>query len=142
MLVDQDIIYGYRKPKSLQDILVRTDIFSKNKPLRAPKCNRQSSCKHCPRLDKSGIVTSKSTSRQYRSQKNVSCNSSNLIYMIECELCGAQYVGQTKNKLLTRINQHYYSIRHKLETPVSRHFNSHNYQGSPPIRLFVLSLIS
>ena len=40
--------------------------------------------------------------------------------MIQCQICKIQYVGQTKNKILQRINQHYSSIRNKLETPVAR----------------------
>ena len=61
--------------------------------------------------------------------------------MIQCWICNIQYVGQTKNKILTRINQHYSSIRNRLETPVSQHMNSHTYRGNPPIKIFILTLI-
>ena len=73
--------------------------------------------------------------------KRVTCNSSNLIYMIQCTLCGSQYVGQTKNQLLKRINQHYSDINKNAATPVSRHFNSHEYNGFHPVKLYVLQLI-
>ena len=72
---------------------------------------------------------------------NVICNSSNLIYMIECTICKIQYVGQTKNKILVRMNQHYSSIKNRLETPVSRHINSHSFEGFYPIRIYILTLI-
>ena len=61
--------------------------------------------------------------------------------MIQCQICKIQYVGQTKNKILTQINQHYSSIRNKLETQVARHMNSHSYRGFPPIRIYILTLI-
>ena len=61
--------------------------------------------------------------------------------MIECQICKIQYVGKTKNKILTRINQHYSSSRNKLETPVARHKNSHCYRGNPPIRIYILTPI-
>ena len=34
-----------------------------------------------------------------------------------------QYVGPTKNKLLTRFNSHYCDIQHNSDTTVARHFN-------------------
>ena len=39
------------------------------------------------------------------------------------------------------MNQHYSSIKNRLETPVSRHFNSHTFEGFYPIRIFILTLI-
>ena len=32
-------------------------------------------------------------------------------------------------------------MRNRLETPVARHMNSHNYRGNPPIRIYILTLI-
>ena len=61
--------------------------------------------------------------------------------MKQCQICKIQYVGQTKNKILTQINQHYSSIRNKLETPVARYMNSYSYRGNPPIRIYILTLI-
>ena len=69
------------------------------------------------------------------------CNSCNLIYMIECTICKIQYVGQTKNKILQRINQHYSSIKHRIDTPVLRHINSHSFEGLYLIRINILTLI-
>ena len=39
------------------------------------------------------------------------------------------------------MNQHYSSIKKKLETPVSTHFNSHSFKGFYPIRITILTLI-
>ena len=105
MLVDKRIIFGHSKPDSLQDMLVHTNIFGEkryvNKP---PPFNRKWKYKHYPRIDKSGEVISTSMGRRYRSKVMVSCNSKNLIYMRECQIGKIQYVGQTKNKILQRIN--------------------------------------
>ena len=141
-LIDQEIVFGFRKPKSLQDILVHTNIYgnSTKKKKQPPKCKCRN-CRHCPLFNRSGEVKSHSTNRIYRSLVNITCNSSNLIYLIECIICGIQYVGQTKNKILIRMNQHYSSIKNRLEMPVSRHFNSHLYQGFDPVRISILSLI-
>ena len=140
-LADMQIVYGSRKPKSLQDILVKSDVTKRAKIRHlAPRCNRFLRCKHCPRMIKSGKVYSHSTGRKYQIPAKMSCNSSNVIYMLECIKCGIQYVGQTKNKILTRINQHYSTIRTKAETPVSRHFNS-ECGSDYPFKIYILQHI-
>ena len=93
-------------------------------------------------MDRSGKIRSNSTGRKYRTQTRISCSSSNVIYLIQCNICKKQYVGQTKNKILVRINQHYSTIRNKVETPVSRHFNGHQCKEPYPVRIFILSQIS
>ena len=144
-LVDVKPILGYRKPKSLKDFLVTSDLpeikwfHNKNKN-SIPRCNR-SACRHCPVMDRTGWVKSTSTGRKYRTQTRISCTSSNVIYLIQCNICKKQYVGQTRNKILTRLNQHYSTIRTKQETPVSRHFNSHQCKEPYPVRIYILSQI-
>ena len=145
ILVDRIPTIGYRRPKNLQDMLVSSNLpeinwFGTKKKHSIPRCNR-SACRHCPRIDRTGQVTSTSTGRKYRTQTRISCTSSNVIYLVQCNLCMKQYVGQTRNKILIRLNQHYSSIRNKLETPVSRHFQGHNCIEPYPVRIFILSLI-
>ena len=144
-LVDVKPIIGYRKPKNIKDILITSDLpeikwFPSKKRISIPRCNR-SACRHCPVLDKTGWVKSTSTGRKYRTQTRISCTSSNVIYLIQCNICKKQYVGQTRNKILIRLNQHYSTIRTKQDTPVSRHFNSHQCKEPYPVRIFILSLI-
>ncbi len=52
------------------------------------------------------------------------CQSNNLIYLISCKKCLAQYVGETHRTLGERIYEHLYSIRKNHDTPVAEHFNS------------------
>ena len=145
ILVDRIPIIGYRRPKNLQDMLVTSNLPEINwlgtkKKYSIPRCN-QSACRHCPRIDRTGHVTSTSTGRKYRSQTRISCTSSNVIDLIQCNLFKKQYVGQTRNKILIRLNQHYSSIRNRLEIPASRHFQGHNCTEPYPVRIFILSLI-
>ena len=53
----------------------------------------------------------------------MNCQSSNLIYVITCSTCGIQYVGQTKNQILTRFQGHFNDITHDHDTTVARHLN-------------------
>lgn len=48
----------------------------------------------------------------------------NLVYIIECNRCGNQYVGETGNALHVRLNGHRSDIKAKIvEKPVAQHFN-------------------
>ena len=68
--------------------------------------------------------TSTTTSKSFSSKKEINCQSSNVIYLITCKHCKIQYVGQTRNRLLTRFQGHYHDVKNRNDTTVSRHFNS------------------
>ena len=90
----------------------------------ARPCKRLTSCRYCPRLNTSGSFICHTTKQTLKSKININCQTMNCIYLITCQSCGIQYVGQTKNKLLTRFNSHYYDISHNNDTTVARHFNT------------------
>ena len=141
-LVDIPLIFGNRKPKNISDLIIRSDIKTMERIKRfPPKCRNPAKCRHCPKINRTGFIKSSSTSREYKIPRRVTCNSKNLIYCIECKLCRAQYVGQTKNKFLIRINQHLSDIRIQKDTPISRHFNRKCKLASSGYILHVLQLI-
>lgn len=53
----------------------------------------------------------------------MSCETSNIVYVIQCALCMKIYIGETSMPLRKRIQSHLSSIRRNVDTPVSRHFN-------------------
>ena len=143
-ILDIPIVYGYRKPKNIADYVVRSDLPKTDSQKRhsfPPKCQRFLRCNHCPyiRNTKTRKIISHSTKREYKIPYKVTCNSSNLIYCIQCPKCELQYVGQTKNKLLTRMNQHHSDIRLKKDTPVSRHINKCTEKNI--FHIYILQLI-
>lgn len=57
-------------------------------------------------------------------------DSLNFIYLIECQMCGKWYVGQTKNILLERLKQHIYHIEHHTKrTELCTHFRLHGIEN-------------
>ena len=74
-------------------------------------CNNNN-CRYCPKLDKSGIIRSTTTNRTYIVPQKFTCRFNNLIYLITCRKCKFQYVGQTKNCLKDRFQQHFLDIKH------------------------------
>ena len=145
---ERGITVGYRRPKSLRDILVKARLPAEKSPnsgggeLKSEKSCKSKNCRYCPILDTTGTIKSHSTGRHYRSRHNVSCNSNNLIYCISCNKCGKQYVGQTKNSLKERFKSHFYQITHDPEkTEVSRHFNRGNHDKLKDVKIHILEFI-
>ena len=123
-LTDAKIIFGSRRNKNLSDQLVRASTKTiSNHGETNHDCKRTQACRYCPTLNKSGTLISTTNGRKFQSMTKVSCQSSNLIYVITCTTCGIQYVGQTKNRILTRFQGHIFDITYDKDTTVARHFN-------------------
>ena len=71
-------------------------------------------CKTCPNLVTSATVTSNVSNRTYQcinsENSKVSCKSNNLIYLLTCNICSQQYVGETAPKFNKRMNGHRTSV--------------------------------
>ena len=147
-LLDPEIIFGLRRNKNLLDHLVRASTSSKTNaenPMRrvdTRPCNRTLSCRYCPRLNVSGSFTCKTNNQILQSKININYQTSNCIYLITCSYCGIQYVGQTKNKILTRFNSHYFDIQHNSDTTVARHFNECPRDNPAKFDGLIISILS
>ena len=51
-----------------------------------------------------------------------------VVYKINCLDCSKSYVGETKRKLGTRINEHQRDVKIKKDTVISSHCNNHNHK--------------
>ncbi len=144
-LLDVEIIFGFRNCPNLQDKIVRAKVPTLGEPRSKAKkqktCNREGTCRYCPRLNHSGIITNLQNGRKYRTVVKTNCQSSNLVYAISCNLCPVHYVGKTKNTIVKRFGTHFYDIEHGLDTTVARHFNDHGVTTDPPFQIHVLEFI-
>ena len=82
------------------------------------------------------------TGQKYVTMVNTNCQSSNTIYLITCADCGIQYVGQTKNRLLTRFQGHHFDIKNQNDTTVSRHFNKCPSSRPASFNGIIISILS
>jgi hypothetical protein len=104
-------------------------------------CNTRG-CRYCPKLNKTGSITSPVTHRRYSCMKNISCRSSNLVYCIMCKRCNKQYVGQTYLRLKDRFVHHYYSIdKQDQSKPVGKHFSQRSHAGIDDVEIYILEFI-
>ena len=85
-------------------------------------------CKTCPMLQTMDSITSHSTGNTHKIKTSDSCKSTNVVYVIRCQRCGLQYVGETEQALHERINSHRSDVKlSKTDRPVAAHFNSPNH---------------
>ena len=102
--VFQDIpIVGFRKGKSLKDMLVRAKV----PPVEGDKGKSQecsgNKCKMCPWVKNTSEFTDKNgVSYSIRTGSSLDCNSTNVIYLLTCKSCGIQYVGSCTTKFRER----------------------------------------
>ena len=79
-------------------------------------------------LKETKTFASQNTGEVYRIRHSLTCDSTNVIYLLQCNACvNSQYVGQTSTTLKKRITSHRFSINTKQNNLVSKHFNQPNH---------------
>ena len=83
----------------------------------------------CPLIKKVDRVKCNFTKKSYQTidlPKHITCELSNIIYLISCTKCNKHYVGETCRAFRSRMYEHKSSVSKdgKKPTPVSRHFSS------------------
>ena len=88
------------------------------------KC-RSKNCKTCGILITDNSFSSNLTKRSFstHSFEDLSCKSENVVYAIDCTLCGLIYVGETRGELRKRMNGHRSQINNGGYQLLYRHFN-------------------
>ena len=88
------------------------------------KCGMKN-CKTCNILITDTSFSSNLTKQTFNTHsfENLNCMTSNVVYGIECSLCGLIYVGETKGKLRTRMSGHRSKINNKGSQLLYRHFD-------------------
>ena len=90
------------------------------------------------------LSTGLSTGETRHITHHIDCNSKNVIYMVHCNRCHKQYIGETKRRLKDRFNEHRRPVDKQTNsskpTTVSEHFLSNDHNASDML-LIPLELI-
>ena len=109
---------------------VNTDLQSKSSWKGSKPCGKHR-CITCKMLyPPTEQFTSTTTGETFKIQGSFTCDSTNLIYLIQCRKCRMQYIGQTGTSLTCRMAGHRHDIKYKLEKPVSQHFTKLSHNGT------------
>ena len=80
-------------------------------------------CHTCESVIECSAVKSNTTKFVFKIRENLTCSSSNIIYLVQCKECDKQYIGQTKRSLRLRTNNHRADIVNKRKSTIANHFN-------------------
>lgn len=112
----------YRRTRNLQDCLVRSKVNKPDDSLTGCHPCGGGRCQICKLMQSTQIVKSTKSNFSIKINGDFDCNSSNVIYVIQCKACQCQYVGQSKTSFRIRFNNHRSDVSKKPNLPVSRHF--------------------
>jgi len=98
------------------------------------RCGKK--CATCPYISH-GLTTYTffSTGETHPIKSNLTCETENLIYMIQCNRCNLQYIGETKRRLKDRFNEHRRTIdypdnKSKTTTAAGQFLSSPNHTAN------------
>ena len=126
-------VVAFRRSPNLRDLLVTAKLPSNSTnplpqlPSGSFRCGKN--CATCPYIS-DGLTTHTffSTNETRHIKSNLTCDTKNLIYMIQCNRCNLQYIGETKRRLKDRFNEHRRTINNpktkSKPTTVAQHFLS------------------
>ena len=102
-------VVAFRRSPNLRDLLVTAKLpfNSANPQLSFGSFRCGKNCATCPCIPH-GLTsyTFFSTGETRPIKSNLTCETKNLIYMIQCNRCNVQYIGETKRRLKDRFNEH------------------------------------
>ena len=99
-------LVGFRKGKSLKDILVRAKVPPiENEAGGSESCSGKR-CGVCPYIQNTSDFVDKDGKKYNIRKPKLNCNSSNVVYLLSCKACGIQYVGSCVTKFRLRFNNY------------------------------------
>ena len=144
---------AFRRPKNLQDYLVRAKLRPVSNSDRVTKGTmhcKSNRCDVCNYVTPSSSFTSHTTKRSYNINYQLDCNSNNVVYLITCKACGLQYVGSTSTKFRLRFNNHKSRLRahsRKCNTDkesddfVYKHFHGPGHHGLRDVSVQIIDKV-
>ena len=91
-------VLAYRRCKNLRDLIGSNKISNNKvvKPTRNPgeckPCLSRSDCQCCKQINNTNTFSSKTAKKTFNIRHSLNCKRSRVIYLMDCQKCGAQYV--------------------------------------------------
>ena len=126
-------LIAYKHPPNLKSKLIRAKVPKANlRPRRVingtKPCNKP--CDACPFVETTRTVKSSATNMIVDINAPISCDTTWLIYVVNCQKrgCGLQYVGKTERTLGKRFLEHKGYVEKKMfQQATGHHFNTNNH---------------
>lgn len=133
-LFSEPPIFAYRRERNLRDMLIHSKFSTENVTNHDTRftqriCERRN-CKYCNILDTKTHFSSNTTGATFKKKCKYDCETSNVIYLINCTKCHKQYVGQSKRSFRKRMYEHMRYIKENIDQPTGKHFNLPEHRPS------------
>lgn len=143
-------VIAYKRSKSLRDVLVRTTLMDRTSEGHAiikgscGPCNKPK-CSWCVLINKTSTFTgTQRDDKVFDIFHTVNCQSTFVIYIIECRICRLQYVGKSETAFNLRLNNHRNHIKRGINScELSEHFlhNSRSHDFSKDVTITIIEQI-
>jgi hypothetical protein len=120
-------VVAFRRHKSIKDTLVRAAVSRPSSTVGQCQPCGDKRCKCCLQLQHAQVFHSKTTGKEYKIFCNVNCKTPNVVYLLDCHICGWQCVGESVQPFNKRMNGHRSDHTKKTLLLVSQHFVSPGY---------------
>ena len=117
-------ILAFRRPKSIKDTLVRAAVSRPSSTVGQCKPCGDKRCNCCLQLQHAQMFHSKTARTEYNNFCNVNCKTPNVVYLLDCHVCGQQYVGENVQPFNKRMDGHRSDLTKEKLLPMSQHFVS------------------
>ena len=119
-------IVGFRRGKSLKDMLVRAKVPPVVEIEGKSEGCLKKSCSVCPHVKTTSEFTSKDGQTYSIRGSKLNCNSTNVVYLLECKSCAIQYVGSCTTTFKKRFYNYRSCNNRHLQTNVpQQHIHEH-----------------
>ena len=125
---------SFRSARKLSSYLVRAKLYPEERVKGSLKCS-SSRCEVCLNVNETSTFTSTVTGETYVINHKLNCNDKCLIYLLTCNCCKKQYVGQTVDAFRSRWNNYKSNCRkHQrgvtcMQQHLFDHFCDCNHKG-------------
>jgi len=86
---------------------------------------RNTQCGTCQQLTSHSHYSSHQTKQYFTIPDIYSCDTTHAIYLLDCSICGKQYIGETHNTIRNRMKHHRNMSKTALNRPIYAHLQSH-----------------
>jgi len=121
------LITAFKSNKNLKQLLVKSKLSNIKRTGSFITCGKNS-CRLCQtNAFDTQHFNSSNNNKTFTIRDKLSCDSTDIIYLITCTKCNKQYVGETGRSLRERASNHKSAIRNKTKTPIGIHFNTYGH---------------
>ena len=124
---------SFRSARKLSSYLVRAKLYPLEKTVGSVKCKGKR-CQTCDHVKETETFTSTNTCKTFNINYKLNCNDKCLVYLLSCNVCLKQYVGQTVEEFRYRW-KNYKNIGRKYQEDricMQQHLFEHFTEGGTP----------